>query len=692
MGVRCTLASPLASCQFCAMKAVLFLAIATTTLFAEAPRVLPVGTLPDDVRLGALKELDGYFPWSPPATAAAWAERAEKLRMQMRVALGVWPAPTRTPLNAVIHGRTEREDYSVEKVYFEAMPGFFVSGNLYRPKLGGKHPGVLCPHGHWPGGRFMDEGVEAVEKKIATGAEALVESGRSLLQSRCVLLTRMGCVVLQYDMIGYADSVQISLERAHQFAKQSGNEGLYSPLAESRAQSVLGLQQWSSVRALDFLESLPDVDATRLACTGASGGGTQTFLLAALDARLAAAFPAVMVGTGMQGGCTCENASLLRVGTGNVEFAALFAPKPMGMTCADDWTKEMPEKGYPQLQQHWASLGAAENVRLFAHTEFPHNYNLPSRLAMAGWFNTHLHLGQSVVEERAYTRLTREEMSVWDAAHPAPEGGGDFERKLLSWWSDDAAAQLGATFEKIARPAVEAIFQRTLAGEKATLVRETLQKEDRGDWMLLRGVIANSARHEALPAFFFHPKHWNGRTVVWLTEQGKAGLLESAEVQRCLRAGDSVIGVDLMMQGEFTTASDTPTRRSKNPREVAAYTFGYNASLFTQRVQDVLSVLAFVRDQPEHHSQKIALVALDATAPIAAAARALAGNAIHATALDTRGFRFAAVDDLRSPWFQPAIAKYGDLPALLRLGSGALWVKGEGTAPEKTASDWLAEQ
>ena len=92
--------------------------------------------------------------------------------------------------------------------------------------------------------------------------------------------------------------------------------------------------------------------------TGASGGGTQTFLLAALDDRLAAAVPAVMVSTAMQGGCVCENASHLRVGTGNVELAALFAPKPLGLTAADDWTKELAAKGFPELKRLYAMLGA----------------------------------------------------------------------------------------------------------------------------------------------------------------------------------------------------------------------------------------------------------------------------------------------------------------------------------------------
>src|SRR5436853_101375 len=147
---------------------------------------------------------------------------------------------------------------------------------------------------------------------------------------RCVQLARMGCVAFFYDMIGYADSQQISQQIAHGFAKQrpemnaAENWGLFSPQAETHLQSVMGLQTWDSIRALDFLASLPDVDPERIGVTGASGGGTQTFILCALDPRPAVAFPAVMVSTAMQGGCTCENASLLRVDTGNIEIQGLI--------------------------------------------------------------------------------------------------------------------------------------------------------------------------------------------------------------------------------------------------------------------------------------------------------------------------------------------------------------------------------
>ena len=152
------------------------------------------------------------------------------------------------------------------------------------------------------------------------------------------------------------------------------------------------------------------MDPARVAVTGASGGGTQTFLLAAIDDRPAVAFPAVMVSARMQGGCTCENADYLRVGTGNVELAALFAPRPLGMTAADDWTRTMPTDGFPELQKHYELFGARDKVQLFPFLQFGHNYNHVSRAAMYGWLNQHLGLGADVARAGAGLRaaLARE--------------------------------------------------------------------------------------------------------------------------------------------------------------------------------------------------------------------------------------------------------------------------------------------
>ncbi|MFV1967031.1 MAG: acetylxylan esterase, partial [Pirellulaceae bacterium] len=306
--------------------------------------------------------------------------RRKELRRQVLVATGLWPMPEKTPLNAVIHGRAERNGFTIDKVYFESVPGHFVTGLLFRPVgKSGRLPGVLCPHGH--GGRLQDHGAKKIRQLLVEGRKRFEDCGRFPKLSRCAQLARMGCVVFIYDMLGYADNVQISRQIAHGFSKQRPDyeraQGwrFYSTQAELRLQSIMGLQTWNATRALDFLCSLPDVDAKRVGVTEGSGGGTQTILLCATDPRPIVAFPRGMVSTAMQGGCTCENCCLLRVGTGNVELTALFAPKPQGMTAANDWTKEMMTKGYPELQKLYAMLGAKNHVLCKSMTHFPHNYN-----------------------------------------------------------------------------------------------------------------------------------------------------------------------------------------------------------------------------------------------------------------------------------------------------------------------------
>jgi hypothetical protein len=257
----------------------------TLTSWADAPRVLPEGKTPNDKRLGDLKDLNGYFPFDPPKTKQAWDQRAERVRRQVAVANGIWPMPTKTPVNAVVHGKVEREGYTIERVYLESYPGHFVSGSLYRPtganpNKDGKRPGVLCPHGHWPNGRFYDAGEKGVQDQIKQGAEKFEVGGRYPLQARCMQLARMGCVVFHYDMLGYADSQQLSYELVHRYAKQrpemntADNWGFFSTQAELRCQSVMGLQTYNSIRALDWFSELADVDPKRIGVTGASGGGT----------------------------------------------------------------------------------------------------------------------------------------------------------------------------------------------------------------------------------------------------------------------------------------------------------------------------------------------------------------------------------------------------------------------------------
>jgi dienelactone hydrolase len=669
---------------------------------APAPRVCPEGTLPDDIRLGPLKDLDGYFPFHPPKTAAQWAKRSAYVRRQMLVALGLWPMPERTPLQTVIYGKLDEGDYTVEKVYFQSYPGFYVTGSLYRPKgKSSKVPGILCPHGHWDNGRFYDLGEENVRRQIVQGAERFEDGGRSPLQSRCVQLARMGCVVFFYDMIGYADSVQIPESLAHGFAKQRPemntmhNWGLFSPQAEAHLQSVMGLQTWDSIRALDFLMSLPDVDPHRLGVTGASGGGTQTYILCAVDPRPAVEFPAVMVSTAMQGGCTCENACYLRIGTGNVEFAALFAPKPLGMTAANDWTKEMPTKGFPQLKELYTLLGAPQNVMLRPFLQFGHNYNYVSRAAMYPWFNRHFHLGwkEPIVEED-YPRLTKSEATVWNSDHPKPEGGPAVERQLLRYMTEDAQRQLKPACESIAEyrrivgGAMDVMIGRSLQDAGEVLFRE-VRAEDKDFGVEREGLLRNVTYHEELPVIVLQPKLASGGTVIWIDGQGKSGLFNGEsprpEITELLNAGDTVIGVDLLHQGEFLANGKrlTQARRVNNPREAAEYTYCYNRPLFAQRADDILTVIKYARGL----GGTVQLAGLDGGGPWVAAGVAQARGAVQSAAIDTEGFRFGKILDVWDVNLLPGGAKYFDLPGMIALGAPAkLWLAGEGEqAPEIVA-------
>ncbi|MCA9132065.1 MAG: acetylxylan esterase [Planctomycetales bacterium] len=668
-------------------------------------RVYAPGQQPPDARLAELKDLNGYFPFEVPETREAWETRREALRRQVLVATGLWPLPERTPLNPVIYGRVAREGFTVERVYFESIPNHFVTGLLFRPAedsstAGDKqHPAVLCPHGH--GGRMQDHGVRNMASLIERGDEKYEASGRFPKLARCAQLARMGCVVFIFDMLGYADSVQISRELAHGFAKQrpdfEGSEswGLFSAQAEQRLQSVMGIQTWNSIRCLDFLQQLPDVDPQRIGVTGGSGGGTQTILLCAIDERPVVGFPNGMVSTSMQGGCTCENCSLLRIGTGNVELAALFAPKPQAMTAANDWTKEMMTKGYPQLQQLYALLGAKENVYCRPLLHFPHNYNYVSRETMYQWFNRHLGLNLDDVVERDYELLSAEETTVWNEQHPQPAGGESYERELTKYLAEVSDRQIAALTPKdipswnqyrhIIGGAVQTLVGRSLPSGQ-DIEREMVEKLPLENYFYFEDKLRLPALGEELPVVSFYPTAvaWTGKVVIWIHGRGKAGLFTAggqprAEVQQLLDAGTSVVAADLFQQGEFLTGEEPlqQQRSVKNPREAAAFTYGYNAPLFVRRVHDVLTLISFVRSD-DHAPQQLALLGTDGAAPLAATARYVAGGQVDKLAVDTQGFRFADITSIRDVNLLPGMVKYGDLPAILALNAPhPLWIGGE---------------
>ncbi len=321
-----------------------------------------------DPRLLATRTLDTPVPPPRFATRAAWEERARRLRQQILAAAGLWEDPAaqaRRPPVAEVFERREHPGlgYAVEKVYFESLPGYFVTGNLYRPLPGptaaAPAPAVLHPHGHAANGRLQHD---------ALFSPAL----------RCITFARMGYVAFALDMAGYGDNLRIP----HRWG---------DPRAWLWGATPLGLQLWNCVRSLDFLAALPDVDPARLGCTGESGGGTQTFLLTAVDGRVSVSAPVNMVSLHMQGGCACENAPGLRLDTSNVEIAALAAPRPLLLVSATgDWTLNTPHLEFPAVQAIYdlfqPEAGGAPSPVETVQFAAPHNYNRQSREAVYDFF------------------------------------------------------------------------------------------------------------------------------------------------------------------------------------------------------------------------------------------------------------------------------------------------------------------
>lgn len=672
--------------------AVLLLFVPPLVRADDPTRVLEAGKIPDDSRLKRQRTLhDKDFDLKVPATREAWEARRKELREQLLVATGLWPMPEKTPLNPVIHGKVDRDDYTIEKVFFASMPGHYVSGNLYRPKgKSGKLAGVLCPHGHWANGRFYDAGEKGGQAQIDQKAEATMSSARYPLQARCAMLARMGCVVFHYDMLGVADSMPIG---SPEEIKRIGHAaGFADADGELRLQSALGLQTWNSIRALDFLLSLPEVDPKRIGVTGASGGGTQTFMLCAIDDRPTVAFPAVMVSTEMQGGCVCENASYLRQYTGNIEIAGLFAPKPLGMTGANDWTLNIERKGLPELKALYKLVGTEEKVMAKCFPQFDHNYNQVSREVMYHWFNKYLDLGhKEPVAEKPFEPVPPAELSVFDAAHARPKDAAPAER-LRQLVAESSDKQIETLKPKDAAGLAE--YRRIIGTASRVMIHDKLPDKDAIEFMYVgepgekdsihwrKFFIGRKGQDEQIPAIGIRGPKFDGTVVVWIHPEGKRSLVKDgklvAAAQTILDKQAAILAVDVFGTGEFDEAKLPPI-----DTKYAGYTFGYNRPLLANRVHDVLTAVAFAKSHDE--TKTVHLVGFDKAGPWVVLARGLCGDAVARTAVDFDKFRFEKVRTVTDEMMLPGALKYGGLAAFAALAApGELFVhnhQGTGSGP-----------
>jgi Acetyl xylan esterase (AXE1) len=524
---------------------------------------------------GIYKDLNTPREFPTIHTQKEWQERAATIRQQILVSAGLWPLPEKTPLNAKVIGRIERDDYSVEKVYLQTYPGFYLAGNLYRPlgKGPGPFPAILNPHGHWEQGRLADN-----------------KDGS--IPARCINFAKQGMIAFSYDMVGYNDTQFPESPATKEFYKTHRSFATNDPANLLWSVSLMGLQTWNSIRALDFLESLPDVDRHRLACTGESGGGTQTFILGAIDDRLAAQAPVVMVSHTMQGGCGCENMPGLRVEYSNVEIAAAAVPRPQIMVGATgDWTKTTLTMEGPAVQHVYELYHAPEKLR-YVRFNFNHNYNQTSREAVYQWFDHWLMNQTDVpVTECAYLKESDENLRVFPDGKLPPDAVS--QSQLIDYLihsHQSALAALDPTnkaswehYKRIMEPAWARTLQ--LSWPKPTFDIELEAVSGKDNYIFQRMLIQNKAATKNLELTHFSPS--NAQTK---GKQTLVLLLNSTDNSSFLDKSGSPTGlVKSLLKKQFHVAilNDCPTPGTNDQFSIFFTT--YNRTYLQSRVGDIVS-------------------------------------------------------------------------------------------------------
>ncbi len=325
-----------------------------------------------------LEQLLAAYPTLPQ-----WEKRKSELRECFLEALKLNPFPRKTPFYPVITPVRKYDGYTIHNVAIESIPGVWLCGSIYKPAKGrGPFPLVLCPYGH-----FSNQDTN------------LYGRYRPDMQYRCATLARMGAVVFSYDLFAWGES------------------RLQFPVELHRTGLAHTMQTMNTIRAIDYLTALPYVDATRIGITGASGGGSQSFLAAALDDRITVSVPVVMVSSYYYGGCPCESGMPLQACgdplTYNVEIAAMASPRPM-LVVSDgaDWTKNVPEIEFPYLQKVYSLYSLRENVENVHLANEGHDYGISKRMAMYDFMAKHLGLNIQAVKDKATGNVDESKVSI----------------------------------------------------------------------------------------------------------------------------------------------------------------------------------------------------------------------------------------------------------------------------------------
>lgn len=610
------------------------------------PHILPEKAYWMDRRLAVVQHNEFAYKAEAASSLEEWKQRRDFTREQVSLAAGLSPMPVRPPLEAKVWGHFKHEGTVIAKVQFESMPGLIVTGNLYFPEMvRNQAPGILCPHGHWSDGRLHSD-------------------ERGSVPMRCLMLARLGFVVFSYDMVGYNDNNEILHRWPEDILREAALWGA----------GLFALQTWNSIRSLDFLCDLPEVDERRIGCTGASGGASQTWTLSVLDERVKVIAPVCMLSSHYQGGCQCEEGPLLRLnGVTSFDILSACAPRPLLLPAVtQDWTNLNPRYEIAALRKVYALFNAEDALHNF-QLDAPHNYNKDTRERMYPWF-THWLLNQSlretIKEDDIVVPRPEQLLHTPIPVKPTPSSTREHLTKITAHLCREATPDLkglseASSFRRSRVELVGEIVNNDL-NLRDVAVRVTCPSWEMASAYAKSCIISRRDAGDVIPAVMVKP---------FTREEEKPAclLLDGGGKGAFFSGGNRSTILDMLISGrcdclvpDLLGSGETAGMPGKSFRDESDPTFyAFNSSLFAMRVQDILTCLTLLH---ESGYQKLAVVATGEAVKPALCALAIS-RPLYAAAFDLEGQADTPAAWLQPLNFQPMIFKAGGMKGLAALAN-----------------------
>lgn len=541
--------------------------------------------------------------WKLPQDLGTALARRSEVDLALRKAIGLEKLPERTPLNMRVLRSHDMGDYTIENVIFYSRPECPVPANLYRPKgpAAAKRPAVVCPLGH-----SLDQGKADREYQIF-----------------CIQLAKLGFVVLTYDAIGHGERL-ISGNIHH----EAGFALL--PLG----QTVAGWMIWDSMRAIDTLQSLPEVDPERIGITGNSGGGLNTLFTAALDSRVRAATIAGYVFhfnnwikyAGSH--CTCCYLPGLYRSMEWYEVAGLIAPRAVLMLQGER-DAIFPISGARLAGRNtealYSLLGYQGQARFDGIPQQPHAYSRPYRERMYGWMLRHLMErgnGEPHPESEIVPLDQKDPRLLCDPGGTILSGMPSVVQLARALGRQAVETLTRQEPQEVRRAAQQAIRKLTAPPylEPHHLLEHSFGKIETSPDPIEK-VFFLSEDGQPIPGLLWKPQNATGpnRTVIIVDDRGKSAVADSGLVPPLLARGMAVLSVDLRGRGETLGQSGT---RFDNNFHLAVHSVMWGRPLAGRRAFDLKRTVDFVETRGDLTLSDLAVVGLgdDALPTLLAAA------------------------------------------------------------------------